>query len=253
MLKKTKAEVLLSVTEKEDKMLVSSVYDRFLKSYEKSYSCFTDFLDERQIKLIIRLFGFLKDELVFFGGIDESERKIATIKNENLYIPIKIIKIKKLSDINHRDVLGSLMSLGIKRQKIGDIVISDFIYVSVKDEISDYILENFAKIRHYNIEPFLAEDEDIKKEQEFIDLGTTVSSLRLDGIISAFLNLSREKSKELIVSGRVNLNHFPETNNRKLLNVGDIISIKGSGRFLLSQINGTTKKDRIRIVISKYK
>ena len=250
---KAKNEILLSISDKDDKMLISSVYDKLEQSGLKNYSCYSDFLDARQLRLIEGFFGFLKDDLVFYGGILDAERKIATKRYEYSEVPIKIIKIKTPADITHRDVLGSLMSLGIKRQKIGDIIIDDFIYIAVKDEIKDYILENFTKIRNYNIEPILSDSDGIKREQEYIEIPVTVPSLRIDAVIASMINLSREKSKELILSGRVNLNHFEILDNRKTLNLNDIISIKGVGRFKLSQINGTTKKDRIRIVILKYK
>jgi len=251
---KDKSEILAHISDKDDKMLVSSIYGKLYQSTEKSYPCYSDFLDARQIILVKNLFGFLKDTLVFFGGIENSERKIVAIdcgyRDET---PIRIVRIKRHEGITHRDVLGSIMSLGIKRQKIGDIVFDDFIYIAVKEEISGYILENFTKIRHYDIKPEIHDGIKIKRNQEFLDISLTVASLRADAVISAIIHLAREKSKELILSGKVNLNHFELSDNKKTLNEGDIISIKGTGRFILSQINGTTKKDRIRIAVNKYK
>jgi len=250
---KNKTEILSSIPDKDDKMLISSVYDKLEQSIDKNYSSYSDFLDARQLSLVKRSFGFLKEDLVFYGGILDAERKIVTVMYEYSEIPIKIIKIKAPSDITHRDVLGSIMSLGIKRQKIGDIVIDDFVYIAVKEEISDYIIENFTQIRHSNIKPEITDSKSIKREQEFIEISVTVPSLRIDAVVSAIIHLSREKSKELIMSGRVNLNHFELNDNKKLLNLNDTISIKGVGRFKLSVINGTTKKDRIKIMVSKYK
>jgi RNA-binding protein YlmH len=254
MLKK-KIDIIHPSLDSDDKILISNIYDKLERSYLRQIPEYSDFLDNRQMGLVKNTFSFLKDEIKFDGGIKNSEWQLCYLALEYCSLPVNIIKISNLdkSKISHSDVLGSIMAHGIKRQKIGDIIISNEIFFAVKEEITSYILENLIKISTYNVKLEIAtNNENIKRDYEFLDINTTVSSLRLDCVISSILNLSREKSKELILSGRVNLNHFEILDNRKLLSKNDVISIKKFGRFILSEINGQTKKDRTKILIKKF-
>jgi RNA-binding protein YlmH len=251
---KSKNEILLSVLDSDDKILVSNLYDKLERSLDKEIPIYTDFLDNRQIGLVRNAFLFLKDKLCFDGGIKNAERQLCYIQFEWFSLPIHIIKVSNLdrTKVTHSDVLGAIMALGIKRQKIGDIIIGDEIHFAVKEEISKYVLENLFKISNYNVSLEITQQDTIKREYEFLDIFATVASLRLDCIISSILNLSREKAKELILSGRVNINHFEVLDNTKNVAINDVISIKKFGRFILSELNGQTKKDRTKILIKKF-
>jgi RNA-binding protein YlmH len=148
------------------------------------------------------------------------------------------------------------MGLGVKRRKIGDIIIDgDAVYIAAKEEIAEYIAENLSKIAEFNVKPQIAdagEAERLKRADEFSEINASVNSLRLDCVIAVITRLSREKSKEFINSGRVGVNHLETTDASKQLKENDVISVKGLGRFVLSQINGATKKGRLRVVVKKF-
>ena len=80
-----------------------------------------------------------------------------------------------------------------------------------------------------------------------------VSSLRLDNIVAAISGLSREKTKNLILSGNVTLNFFECTNISKSVCEGDVLTVRGKGKFNINGVMGETKKHRIRISIIHYR
>ncbi len=249
-----KTELLARISDKDDRMLLSSVYDKLEQSYQRNYPVFSDFLDERQMALVKNLFSFWKDDLYFFGGIENAGRNICHLRFGYEEYPIKLVELSfpKGAEVTHRDVLGSLMGLGIKRQKIGDILVDGVAIVAVKEEILKYITENLVSVGRYPVSIRVLEEFTVKNIENFSYRQTTVAALRLDCIVSDITRLSREKAKELILAGKVKVNHFEETHYNKVLSCGDVISISKKGRFVLEEIEGVTRKDRIRITIKKY-
>ncbi len=234
--------------------MLSSVYDKLEKSYQKGYPIYSDFLDEKQIVLAKQLFSFYRDDLCFFGGVPNAERQVCYLDFGYGETPIKMIGISSScgNQFGHRDVLGALMGLGIKRQKLGDIVVGELSYFLVKEEIAEYVMENLHTVGRYPVSLEVIENPEIEKEQSFSYRSTTVSSLRLDCLVGDIAKLSREKAKELILAGKVKVNHFETTQYNKTLSVGDLISISKKGRFVLEEVEGVTKKDRVKILIKKY-
>lgn len=251
---RTKTELLAKISDKDDRMLLSSVYDKLEQSYQKNYPVFTDFLDERQIALVKSMFPFWKEQLSFYGGIRNSARNICYLQFGYEVFPVCLVEISypKGADISHRDILGALMGLGVKRQKIGDIMIGETGVVAVKEEIAKYILENLISVGRYPVSLAVLENDSVQLEEKCSYRSTTVAALRLDCIISDITRLSREKAKDLILSGKIKVNHFEETNYKKVLSQSDLISISKKGRFMLEEIEGVTRKDRIKIIIKKY-
>jgi len=250
----TKTELLAKISDKEDRMLLSSVYDRLEQSYQKNYPLFSDFLDERQIALVKSLFSFWKDQIAFFGGMENAGRCVCYLQFGYEQFPVKLLQLSfpKGADIAHRDVLGALMGLGIKRQKIGDILIGDSNVVAVKEEIVSYVLENLVSVGRYPVSVSILEEGSVVMEAKFTYHSVIVAALRLDCIVSAITHLSREKAKELILAGKVKVNHFEETNYKKVLSSGDLLSISKKGRFILGEPEGVTRKDRIKMTVKKY-
>ena len=234
-------------------MFLSSVYDKFCAAEKKYCPSFGDFCTSMQIEFITSLFLKDFDGADFVSKIENSERKIPAINFEYAEIPSDIILIKGVDKdvVSHRDVLGSVMNLGIKRSKIGDIIVGDKVYLEVKNEITPYILSNLSKIRNRNVEPLIFEGE-LSRTYEFKEMNLTVSSLRADCIVSGLANLSRENAKELILSGRVSVNSKVFDSPSKCFAQGDVISIRGNGKYLFSEECGTTKKERLKIIIKKY-
>ena len=237
---------------------VLNIIERATKYYSIEY---TSFLSPSTYVLINNFVIDSNFLITYFGGIDRAERKIAIIrpKYESVgydEIPIMAIEIKyseKFANINHRDVLGSLMSLGIKRETIGDIYVHEgFCHILIKKTIFEYLILNLKKIGKNPISIKEIKFDKIEyKEIDYNLINTTVGSNRLDSIISKGFNIDRNSSKKKIKMLMVKVNHKVVENAHLTLNENDLISVKGEGRIILFKINGNTKKDRLKIVIKK--
>lgn len=224
----------------------------------------TDFLDPREqhiLKTLVGENGSVQYQL--YGGISQSERKRAILFPDystpsqadfqiNLFevdYPIKFITIE------HPQVLGSLMSLGLKRGKFGDILIKDGrVQFYAAAEVRDFIVINLETIGRATIRiEEIKLDKAIIIENSWVEQEITVSSLRLDTIISGAHHLSRQKSLLFIQQGLVKVNWSISENPSFECAEGDLISVRGSGRVKILSIEGRTKKDKWRIVVGRQK
>lgn len=219
---------------------------------------FTDFLDpyERSLaKSILNRFmdiNYLED-----GGVIDAERQIIGIypdylEVDNLELNITVLRmIGDFDGLSHRDFLGAILNLGIKRSKIGDILVhDDYTDIIVKREISDFILFNLEKVanRKAHVEERPLESL-VPVEVLYRELSKVLSSYRLDVYISASYNLSRQDSMNIIKSGSVKVNWESIDKPAKELEIGDLISVKGYGRSILHSVDGLSNKGRIRTKI----
>jgi len=247
-----KTQLLKNTEDKEERMFLSFIYDKIETSYKKSCPGFADFCspsEAEKVKALVSAF----DGFSFVSKIKNSERLIPSVNSGYSKIPTDIIAVDELSGdtASHRDVLGSLMSLGIKRCKVGDIIITDKVYFEVKNEITPYIISNLLKIKNRNVKPYIYEGE-LEKTFNFSEQTMTVSSLRADCVVGSIARLSRENAKEYIISGNLSVNSKAFDNPSKDLNESDVISLRGYGKYIFSEVLGTTKKDRLKIIIKKY-
>jgi RNA-binding protein YlmH len=232
---------------------------------ESSYSPkLTDFLDPREqhiLKTLIGENGSITYKL--FGGISEGERKRALIMPD-YFLPtekefqINLFEIDypiKFVSIEHPQVLGSIMSLGLKRGKFGDILMKDGrVQFFAASEISDYLKSNLESIGRASIRlKDLALEEAITMDELWMEQAITVSSLRLDTIISGIHHISRQKSQLFIQQGLVKVNWTSNENVSFECAEGDLLSVRGYGRVKILSIEGRTKKDKWRIVVGKQK
>lgn len=197
-----------------------------------------------------------------FGGYENAERKIILfypeyIDSTSINPPIKVVNIHNFPKnhmFSHREVLGSILSLGLKREKIGDIIINeDLIQIVVLDEVAKFIEIHLKKIGRYNIEVFITGiNEIIPKKYEFIEINANVKSLRLDSICAVGFNESRNKTAADIKNGKIKVNYKPITSSSYNLNEGDMISYRTKGRIIFEKILGKTKKDRYKVLIKKF-
>ena len=159
-------------------------------------------------------------------------------------------------ELSHRDYLGSLLALGIDRSVIGDIAVLDTrsAVLFVKSAMAEYLVTALERIGSdkVHIRPLTDEEgmqtADTRRWEVFSD---TVASLRLDGIVAAAANLSRDKAKQLVSGGFVDVDFRPCDAPDAELVPGTYLSIRGHGRYLFSDVDGTSKKGRIRIRIKK--
>lgn len=196
-----------------------------------------------------------------YGGYDGAERCIAAFGYdcESAPFPITYIKIeptaKKFADkLTHRDFLGSLMGLGLKREVLGDILIHDSTgYLMCLDSVAEYIAGNLDKVRHTSVKCTVVNElpGDVQSEPE--EQQKIVASLRIDVLAAAVYNLSRSAVKELFTQRRVFVNSRLCENFSLVPKEGDIISVRGKGRFKLGEVLGTTKKKRVIVSFYVYK
>ncbi len=222
----------------------------------------TDFLNPRERYIVQSLFGG-NDLLVSEeGAFINAERKRMLIY-PNYHVPepqdyqVTVFKVKyptKFLTLQHKDVLGSLMSLGIDRSKFGDIrMIDDEVQFVVATELKDYMVANFTSIGKAKVSVEEVEDKEayITFSDKWIESTQIVSSMRLDAIIASLINLSRQKAAALIKGEKVRVNWTTENNPAEELFEEDILSIRGFGRFKVIATEGRTRKDKVRLIIGK--
>ena len=159
------------------------------------------------------------------------------------------------SAYTHKNYLGMIMKLGVVREKVGDILVKESgADVIVMPEIVRYLLTNLSgltRLRKADIKEIQINELE-KVEIKTKEYNIIVSTLRLDNIIAELAKTSRMQAKELINQERVFVNFKNETKQTKLLNEGELISIRGKGRFKISEIVGNTQKGRYILKIEKY-
>lgn len=194
-----------------------------------------------------------------FGGWENAERRVACFgEDAEAAVPIDCIRISPLSakfaeELGHRDYLGALMSLGVRREVLGDIVLSEgYAYLFCLDSISDFIISELTQIRRTSVRCKKVDslpDAAIPQPEE---REVVVSSIRLDALVSAVWNLSRSDGQELISQGKVFVNGKEITSAAFSPAEDDIISVRGHGRFQYCGVERETKKGRIRIAVKVY-
>ena len=218
------------------------------------------FLYPNEVKLIISIFNKYNIKYREFKSHDKAERTLLyfsnldfELANEDLDNVTALYLEQKDHGLSHRDILGSLMSLSIERELIGDILFdNNKVEISVMSEVSNFIRDNLHKIKHLNVEleeknsPYLS-----TSLVKYIDTNEVISSLRLDNFVSAATNLSRGKAQELINRGLVKLDYVVEENPAKAIESGACVSIRSYGRFYLLEQLGRTRKDKVRILMRK--
>lgn len=235
------------------------IIDKIELVLKNHYTETTDFLDPYERVLAKSIINKFPDIRYFEnGGIIESERKVIIICNDyidnidDIDLNITVLRITgDLEDVSHKDYLGAIISLGIKRTKIGDILVhKDYTDIIVKNEISDFILFNLEKVGNKKIFIEARSLESLSPvKASYKELNKILSSLRLDVYISAAYNLSRQESMNIIKSGSVKINWEPIDKPAKDLEAGDVISVKGYGRSVLHSIEGISKKNKIKTSI----
>lgn len=246
-------------SDKDDKELISRVEDIASLSLTRKKPCFLGFLNEREQYIINKQLPFYNQNISYYGGYDNAARKYLCFYEgevENCDYPLSGIyfKFRKSDKLSHRDFLGALMNLGIERSCVGDIIVNEGTAVCfVKNEIKDYIESQVSKIGRIGVRIVSENECNIDFTEDIEELSLIVSSMRLDVIAAAITKLSREKTANLILSGKVFLNYSENKNVSCFLNSDDIITIRGYGKFILKEQTGTTKKGRIKIIINHYR
>ncbi|EMT46975.1 RNA-binding protein [Anoxybacillus flavithermus] len=224
----------------------------------------TPFLDPREQQIVRTVVGHHDDVNVsFFGGCPLAERKRALLyppyiepTEDDFELTLFSVRYpKKFVTIEHRDVLGALLSLGVKREKFGDIVIADdVVQFVVASDIAPFVKMNMTSIRNASVSLQQRPLSEMRVVAETWEEETiTVSSLRLDAVLAQTFRLSRQKVQTLIEQGWAKLNWKVVDEPSAECREGDLLSLRQHGRCRLQTIAGQTKKEKWRIVVEKTK
>ncbi len=245
----------------EDRLFASHVEDMAELCGKNHTARFSAFLDGRQRNIAESVLGGMGFEnSMFFGGYDGAERVVLGVfppysDCDESAFPMKCLSFiyRKEDRLSHRDFLGSFTACGIDRSMIGDIIVNDgYTAAFVYNTAADALMSEIRKIGRTGVK-ILAEDNPvISVSGKFAEINGTVPSLRTDCVIGLAVKLSREKTARLIRAGSVSVNYAQSLSVSDEMKCGDIFSVRGYGKFILSSIDGKTKKDRLHICIKKY-
>ena len=269
-------------SDKENQILCKRFQELARMAEYKYMNTFTSFLTLNEVSLFYQKINELPNiPFSIFGGTMDSERKMICFHGEEHLIehakrkgshneimlemdeyqviyPITCIHISPVSqkfsdDLSHRDFLGAIMNLGIERSVIGDILLEDNEgYVFCEEIIGDYIVEQLRKIKHTNVNCEKIQLKEFQIEPKFIEVFGTVSSVRLDAVISTAFKISRSKITGYIEGGKVFVNGKETVSNSYILKENDIVSVRGMGKFIYAGTAYQTKKGRYSITIRRY-
>ncbi len=258
---KTKKEILDSLSKtRDERMLLANVLDKAEACRVRGYLTNTKFLSMGEHALCndaLRLFG-ASAYSVFFGGYEEAERGVYLFfpdymdaESAKASAPVTLLRLQTGKDthLSHRDFLGALMGLRIDRSLIGDILVNENgAELLTLDEAADFIMLNFTKAGRYKVSSSKKPlNELICSNAEEKEGSGSVSSPRLDSVLSLIFKLSRKESQNKISEGLVFVNNLPCLKPERVISVNDKITLRGSGRARIKEFTGYSKKGRLFI------
>ncbi|MBR2742742.1 MAG: RNA-binding protein [Clostridia bacterium] len=201
----------------------------------------------------------LSSPYTLWGGYDAAERKIACFGGDADGAPVSLIRISPAAPrfaekFTHRDYLGSLMGLGLRREVLGDIVNYDgSAYLFCLSQVASYIEETLSTVKRTAVTAVradrLPETANTPPEKSLI----VVASERLDAVIAAVYKMSRAQSQKLFAAEKVFANSRLITSTSYTPKDGEIISVRGYGRFIYESVERETKKGRLRCAVRIYR
>ncbi len=244
----------------EQELCKKRLIDLSKQANRKGIVLFSDFLNLNELNIYHQCKKLFETKTNSYGGIDYAERQMIAFLPDALSYewkyPISVLQInprrpKFAEKLGHRDILGSIMQLGIDRGKLGDILLQeDTYYLICEKSVASYFAENLTQIRHTAVYLTETECKDIQIEQNLIEKEGTVTSNRLDAVIACVYHMSRSQSLALIRAEKVFINGALSLNPSLALNGDEIISVRGKGRFHYNGVYGQSQKGRLKF---KYK
>ncbi|MGN0492901.1 MAG: RNA-binding protein [Acutalibacteraceae bacterium] len=237
------------------KARIEDTADICVKSSRPKY---LGFLSAAEAVLAERLLKNAPCRTAFFGGYEGAERLMLGcfpdwMQEDDFPISALTFSYREGDTLSHRDFLGSLMALGIKRETVGDILTEQRRAVAfVTDEIKDYIKTQITKIGRVGVKVADGFTLPLPQADRLADFSDTAASDRLDCVISALCGFSRARASEALSEGIVTVNSVTVTKPTKAVSAGDIISVRGKGRFVIDSLDTRTKKNRLVINYKKY-
>lgn len=256
----------------EKDILISHALDMKEKCADNSLITSTSFMSLEELSTLKTCERQLSEYVstFYYGGYEDAERQIALfvpgfydLRDIEEYLrenedenPVCILRLKKdrFTELSHRDYLGSVMGLGIKREMTGDIKVSgDGADIFCLKSIAPFLCENLRKAGRGSLEGEILSVQQYSGGKEKTEIKFySVASLRLDNIVSAAFNLSRSSAAEAISRGIVYINSSQCLKNDYILKQGDKIVLRGKGKVVLYEVIGENKKGRVHINLKRY-
>lgn len=247
----------------EEKQFVRRLEERLERVETRYQEEITDFLEPR-LQLVAEeyLRSRKMKRYLLCGGYENAERKRLMLYPEYTDLSCAMAGIVLLQfrgkldfvSVNHRDFLGAIMSLGLRREKLGDLLVLETgCALFVEQEIAAYLMQNELRVKHVPLTvESLPLDQFVPPVQHIKEVHIMVASMRLDTILAHSLHLSRTKAIELIQAGKVKVNHSEVGENDYLCRQGDLLSCRGYGRMRVGEIEGETKKGKLRVCLIQF-
>lgn len=248
----------------EERILLAQIAQKAETTAEKGYLNCTKFLDMHEHAMAVRLLPKLGGRAQFWGGYGQAERQILfflpdwmdTLPEHGEDCPITVIRClrHKGDNITHRDYLGSLMGLGLRRDGIGDILVGEHgADILVLKEIAPYLLTQCTKAGRKNLHvEEIPLNQLIVPEEKVSFIRDTVASMRLDAITASLFRLSRAKAADAIRAGKVFVNQQECLRPDKEIQEHDRITLRGTGRGEVDALLGESKKGRIVVSLKRF-
>lgn len=250
----------LSLLGEKHKNTADKLYEKIILSEKYNMTAYSDeFLPPNIWSKLKNIKSKLYINIYTEGVFSESDRRMVCFSplNRPDNFPITLLKItinSKFHNTKHGDFLGSVLGLGIIREKLGDFVVNgNECYLVICSEMADYIISNLTSVGKApcSIEEVYYEYEPIP-EKKFEIKSLIVSAFRLDNIVASVCNISRSKAVDLIDKGKVLLNYNVEQKKNVSIKINDVITVRGFGKYIINESLGLTSKDRNRISVKKF-
>lgn len=253
-----------------DALLLSQAQDKFRQAQKRGSVTHTPFLTAPQSLLLQQHFSNKREVCtLFFGGYPDAERRVCffvpapqaqaqAVLQEHLQTqkPLALLCVEKdaFSAPGHRDYLGALMGLGVKREMLGDLLVQpDGCDLPVLREVVPFLLAEFTQAGKATLRVHEGELAQIRAPlQDGQAAMHTVASLRLDCVAAQVFRLSRTAAQQAITAGLLLLNDRPQQKGEKTVEPGDKLTLRGTGKVELVGVAGVSKKGKIRLEVLQF-
>lgn len=250
-------------TEKELQQLKKRFLDLADRSWRQNLFAFTGFLSLAEQDVLYRAAQEAGAYVSLNGGAEHAERQMARFGDPQEFgyeepFPIVCLLVEPLLEkfadsFSHRDFLGAIMNLGIDRSTVGDILVDEKkAYVFCTETMAPYLMENLDQVRHTHVRCRAVEGAANMPVRKFAAREENVASLRCDGIVASVWKLSRSQSTELFRQKKVFVNGRLQENNSYMLKPGDVVSVRGCGKFIFRGEKHTTRKGKLVVGIDLF-
>lgn len=235
---------------------MSELAQRAVKTGRTQFTSFLSPAEQQQAQICAKQAGAA---FYRYSGFEEAERRVAAFTDsfeEPEDWPVVCVKLKwdkRFDSIGHRDILGSLMSLGMDRALTGDIVVeTGTAHVFALPAAAKRICAELFQAGGAPLHVELLDEIPALNAQEGTPVRGTVASMRLDAVLDLAFRLSRGRAAEAVKAGHVQVDHILELRPDRKLTEGSVLSVRGMGRAVIAEVGGQTKKDRTSVTLLRY-